>query len=153
MIVVLVIIGFLAISTVGMAQAYIGNAKLRSVAEEFRTGLMTAKVEAIKRNSAIDFVSTATGGWSISVPAAYTDNNTAIPLQHKDVTSTSVALAGVDTTNNNAVTTVRFTGNGRPDKDVVYKFTSSTATCSADVTCLNVTITLGGQINILWLLI
>ena len=148
MIVVLVIVGYLAISTIGMAQTYIGNAKLRGVTEEFRGGLMTAKVEAIKRNSAIDFVSTAKGGWSISVPAAYTTNNTAIPLQSKTIDSTTIALAGVDTANNNAVTTVRFTGSGRPDKDVIYKFTSSSAACSANVTCLNVALTSGGQINV-----
>lgn len=157
----LVVMGVLATSVLGMATSFITNAKLRSSADEFRTGLMTAKVEAIKRNASIIFNSDSTGGWGIDVPSTFTESGTLEHLQSKAAASSSLSVVAKDS-NGAALTKFRFTGSGRPSSDastevpsppsypVTYYFSVANKVCGSEsgITCLNVTITSGGQIKV-----
>lgn len=146
----LTVLGILLMSVVGFAGTYVSNAKLRSITDEFRTGLMTAKIEAIKRNSKIDFTATSNGSWSIAIPAAYTESGDIQSLQHKDIDGNSLYVVGKDV-DNVSVSVISFTGSGRPtvSKNVTFSVTIPNKTCGVDITCLNVLVTTGGQIKVI----
>ena len=159
----IVILGYLAMSAVGMVGVYILNAKLRSVADDLRMGLQTAKTEAIKRNTEIKFAPDATGwvnGWNLWIPAAYTSAGTTDQaLQSRSSAVTGITVAVVDA-GGNTVSNVYFAGNGRPSTTITspptypvkFQITPTsqacpTATVNSSYTCLNVTITSGGEVN------
>ena len=156
----LVVMGILLMSVVGMAQTFITNAKLRTSAEEFRTAITTAKVEAVKRNASIIFNSDSTGGWGIDIASAFTVSGSIEHLQTKATTSL-LSVVALDK-DGNAFTKFRFTGTGRPSSDtstevptppnypITYSFSVANKSCGSDsgITCLNVVITGGGQIKV-----
>lgn len=153
----LVVMGILLSAVVGTAQTVIANARLRAITDEFRTGLMTAKMEAIKRNSAITFNPDANGwdnGWNIKIPANFIPTGmTADPDGNLELHSKAVPTAVLTVTTDVTTTAVRFTGTGRPDAPVKFSFKPTDKTCPKDdphseFTCLNVEVTSGGQIKV-----
>jgi type IV fimbrial biogenesis protein FimT len=151
LVVVLAIVGILAMSSISLASTYITNSKLRSTVDEFRFGVQSAKQEAIKRNVAIDFTHTSNGSWKVEIPANFSPNGSVVPLQFNNVSGNKVNTEATVTGSATAVTKLRFTGSGRPDQDVTYRFTSPTETCvgaGGDVTCLNILVTGGGSLKV-----
>jgi len=162
--VVLSITVFLAISSVGMVGTYITNAKLRANADDIRIGLLTAKTEAIKRNSQIVIKPDAAGwasGWNIWIPANYTQTGTADQaLQSRSAATNNISISATDK-NGTTMAAVYFTGSGRPSTTIAspptYPITFSlvptgqscpTSSTVSDYTCLNVVLDSGGQVKI-----
>lgn len=145
----LVILGLLLTGTLNMASSYISNVKLRSIADDIRVGLLTAKAEAIKRNTVIEFTPYTTGGWKLNIPASYTVDNKDVPLQTRVVTNSVVDVSVIDD-KSVAVTKIRFTGAGRVDKEATFRVVPASYSCAVggDVTCLNVAITKAGQVQV-----
>jgi type IV fimbrial biogenesis protein FimT len=152
----LTISGIMLASASVMATSYISNSDIRSTANEFQTGLLTAKLEAIKRNSVVRFTPTSMGGWTIDIPALYTETGNIEYLQSKAITSNNVNVAAVDSSGT-AVTAISFMWSGRPSTDtinalafpVTFSFALAGQTCNSagNTICLNVILTRSGQIQ------
>jgi type IV fimbrial biogenesis protein FimT len=67
--IVVAIMGLLLAAAMPSAGEYMNNARIRGVAEQVRDGLSRARMEAIRRNSTVNFVPNGTG-WSVVVPAS-----------------------------------------------------------------------------------
>lgn len=145
----LIVLGVLLIGTLNMASSFVANVKLRSVAEDIRVGLLTAKMEAIKRNTVIEFTQFSTGGWKLNIPASQTLDNKDIPLQSRAVSNSVVTVSVVDD-KAVTVTKIRFTGAGRVDKGATFRVEPASYSCAVggDVTCLNVAITKAGNVKL-----
>src|ERR1035437_6160157 len=160
----LTVLSILLMGVVGMASSFVINAKLRSTVDEFKTGLSTAKIEAIKRNASIIFTPNSDGGWEIAIASSFTTSGSIEKLQSKAMSSSNLTVTAVDgagTTLTTATSKFRFTGSGRPSSDtstevptppqypITFKFTATGKTCGSDsgITCLNVTLTSGGQLK------
>jgi len=150
----LTVMGILLMQVVGLAQSYVANARLRTIADEFRVGLMTAKMEAIKRNTKVTFspcISCAnwSTGWRLYIPASYTDGGTTDLALTKKESITSVSIVAATTASTPVtVTTLSFTGSGRPTptNDINFDITPSVA--NDDITSLRVVLSSGGQIKV-----
>jgi type IV fimbrial biogenesis protein FimT len=84
---------------------YINNDRIRSAAEEFRSGLGSARTEAIRRNTTVNFVPAATG-WSVVLPGANGDPDQV--LMAREAKSSEAGLSAVP-----SLASVPFSGNGR----------------------------------------
>jgi len=146
----LAVMGILLMSVVGLAQSYIANARLRTTADELRVGLMTARIEAIKRNTVIAFTPSSTGGWSME------DIYNSTPLPQKSITTTPITVTVLDK-NGNSISKVSFTGSGRPGSKIPdtstvinypLKLSVKPTVANSDITDLEVRLESGGQIKV-----
>lgn len=123
---------------------YIRNDRIRSVAEEMRDGLHTARMEAIRRNTTVNFVPNATG-WSVVAPGVG-----GLPdeiLHERAARAAELALAAAPSSAN-----VAFNGSGRLTAAGVFTVdvTSSATPCQADggeARCLRLNVASGGMIR------
>jgi type IV fimbrial biogenesis protein FimT len=69
MLMVLVIVGIMTAIALPSMRTHLANADIRGVAEEMRSGLEVARTEAIRRNTAVNFVRNGVG-WTVVVPGA-----------------------------------------------------------------------------------
>jgi len=69
MLMVLVIVGIMTAIALPAMRTHLANADIRGVAEEMRSGLEVARTEAIRRNTAVNFVRNGVG-WTVVVPGA-----------------------------------------------------------------------------------
>jgi type IV fimbrial biogenesis protein FimT len=122
---------------------YIRNDRIRSVTEEMRDGLHTARMEAIRRNTTVNFVPNATG-WSVVAPGVG-----GLPdeiLHERAARAAELALAAAPSSAN-----VAFNGSGRLTAagvftvDVTPPRTVSAA--GGDARCLRVNVAPGGMIR------
>lgn len=125
---------------------YLGNVRLRQVADEFRDGLLIARQEAISRNATVQFEMTSSG-WRVVVPG--TDDTP------ESVLRTRVSYSGeAQTAKSTSSTLVRFGGNGRvPAGDNAFnaQFTPVSGSCvtrGGEYQCLNVVVTTGGNVRL-----
>ena len=124
---------------------YVRNDRIRSAAEEMRDGLQTAKLEAIRRNTTVNFVRNGTG-WSVVVPGVAGAADTVV-IQRPPMAREAMLLATA------ATNTVSFTGSGRLSTagGLTLDVSSPPQACAAqggDARCLRVTATTGGAIRL-----
>jgi len=122
---------------------YIRNDRIRSVTEEMRDGLHTARMEAIRRNTTVNFVPNATG-WSVVLPGvAGAPDET---LQSRTARSAELALAATA-----SAQTAAFNGSGRLVAGVFsVDVGAGPGECTAEggqARCLRLTVAPGGMIR------
>ena len=123
---------------------YIRDDRIRSVAEEMRDGLHAARMEAIRRNTPINFVPDATG-WAVVAPGVAGAPDEILHARIAKTAELSLAAAA-----SNAIAT--FNGSGRLTSAGVFgvDIRSSSAQCKADggeARCLRLNVTTGGMIR------
>jgi len=123
---------------------YISNDRIRSAAEEFRSGLESARMEAIRRNTTVSFVPDATG-WSVVLPGASGAPDEV--LLARAPKSNEAGLTAVST-----LASIGFNGSGRLAVPGAFSvdITPSTGTCAAaggEARCLRVAVSPGGMVR------
>ena len=63
------LIGILTVMAVPAYQGFMRNAEIRNTAETLVNGIQTARVEAIRRNAAVEIILGPGTGWTIQLPA------------------------------------------------------------------------------------
>ena len=160
----LVIMAVLLMMGVPAFSIFIQNSKLRSSAETFHAGIQTARAEAVKRNSLVEFILTDDPGDPSSTQTAVastTGSNWLIRVQDPTTllysfvegrnatqgagtTATSVVVTGT-------VSTVTFNGFGgtRLGAAATFAFTNPSggacAAASGPMRCLSIVVSVGGQ--------
>lgn len=161
----LVILAFLLMMGVPAFTTFIQNSKLRSTAETFHAGIQSARAEAVKRNSQVQFILTDDAGDSSSTQtatASATGRNWLIRVQDPttllytfiegksategsgQTTTPSVAVSGT-------VSSVTFNGFGATTlgSAATFSFTNPTGgackSAGGPMRCLNVVVSVGGQ--------
>ena len=123
---------------------YISNDRIRSAAEEMRSGLESARMEAIRRNTTVNFVPDATG-WSVILPAVGTTPDEVLiartPKHSEAALTATPSLASVG-----------FNGSGRlaAPGDFSVDIAQSGDACQAaggNARCLRVTVSPGGMVR------
>ena len=84
---------------------YIRNDRIRSAAEEVRDGLHTARMEAIRRNTTVNFVPNATG-WSVVLPGTGSVADETLHTRAPRSSENQLAAAA-------SAASVSFSGSGR----------------------------------------
>lgn len=123
---------------------YINNDRIRSAAEEFRSGLETARMEAIRRNTTVSFVPASTG-WSVVLPAA--NGNPDQVLHARAAKSNEAGLTAVA-----SLAAVGFNGSGRLAAPGAFSMdiAPSAGLCQAaggEARCLRVGVSPGGMVR------
>jgi len=167
--VAVVIMGILFALGLPAFTTYLANAKLRTTAEGFLSGLQLARAEAVRRNSNIQFVLTD----DLPTPAAVATINPVANGRHWMIRSADLSTfieakssaEGTGSDPNSAspvqidsggVSTLTFTGLGGSalGTTATFQFTNPTggnckgATPSGPMRCLNVVVSIGGQIRL-----
>jgi type IV fimbrial biogenesis protein FimT len=142
--IVMSILGLLLAAGLPTLADFMKNQRMRGVAEQVRDGMSLARLEAIRRNTAVNFVPNATG-WSVVVPASGTTAAVTIatraPLaQDTDITATPTSAQ------------VAFNGSGRLTAGTTWgvAVTQTGLTCLASggtARCLNVNVVRGGDVR------
>jgi type IV fimbrial biogenesis protein FimT len=123
---------------------YTANNRLRSVAEQMRDGLNHARLEAIRRNTTIQFVPNGTG-WTVVQPAV--GQTPAVTIARRDGYAAETSVVSTPTADS-----ISFNGSGRLTTAGPYtvRLTQSGGTCAASggtARCLNVVAVRGGQVR------
>jgi type IV fimbrial biogenesis protein FimT len=123
---------------------YINNDRIRSAAEEFRSGLEMARMEAIRRNTSVNFVPNTTG-WSVVLPGVNGDPDQV--LDSREPKSSEAGLSAAP-----SVAMIAFSGSGRPAAPGGFSvdFAPTTGTCQAaggEARCLRVAVSPGGMVR------
>jgi type IV fimbrial biogenesis protein FimT len=122
---------------------YVRNDRVRAVAEEMRDGLHTARLEAIRRNTTVNFVP-ANSAWSVVVPGTNGLPDETLH-QRRALASDNKILATA------SALTVSFNGSGRLTGGAfsvdVASTTNACVSGGGDVRCLRVTVAPGGMIR------
>lgn len=143
-VVTMAILGFAFMVAIPNFTTWIYNTKIRTAAESISYGLMLARTEAIRRNSAVRFTleSATSSGWTIAVDS----DNTVIQQRYAAEGANGVVL---QTTPSNA-TTVTYTAIGwtrtnTDGSDTLSQITvDSSKLSAADSRELNVVLNAGG---------
>jgi type IV fimbrial biogenesis protein FimT len=141
--VAMLILSIVLAKSVPSLMDYIRNDRIRSVTEEMRDGLHTARMEAIRRNTSVNFVPNASG-WSVILPgvAGAPDEE----LHARTARSSELVLAA---TASGAVAT--FNGSGRLTGGAFSVDVGAGAgECTADggqARCLRLNVAPGGMIR------
>jgi type IV fimbrial biogenesis protein FimT len=123
---------------------YVRNDRVRAVAEEMRDGLHSARMEAIRRNTTVNFVP-AGSAWSVVQPGVNGLPDTTL-LRRNAVATDSKIVA------NASAAMASFNGSGRLAVAGVFSvdvasITNACVTGGGDVRCLRVTVAPGGMIR------
>ncbi len=123
---------------------YINNDRIRSAAEEFRAGLGSARTEAIRRNTTVNFVPAATG-WSVVLPGANGDPDQV--LMARTAKSNEAGLSAAP-----SLASVAFNGSGRLAAPGAFSVDIApvAGVCQAaggEARCLRVTVSPGGMVR------
>lgn len=123
---------------------YISNDRIRSAAEEFRSGLESARMEAIRRNTTVNFVPDATG-WSVVLPGVNGDPDEVLNARAPKSSEAGVSAAP-------SLASVAFNGSGRPAAPGAFSvdIVPSAQACQADggeARCLRVAVSPGGMVR------
>jgi type IV fimbrial biogenesis protein FimT len=151
--IILVIIAILVALSAPVMQQYFLNNRIRSVTEQLRDGLQKTRLEAIRRNTTVNFTQSGTGGttgtgWSIALPGASTT------LYSRTAESGEAAVTATGTTTP-ANLQPAFNGSGRFANGISsYTITVTSGTCATQATpntgnrCLNVVVSSLGNTKI-----
>jgi type IV fimbrial biogenesis protein FimT len=123
---------------------YISNDRIRSAAEEFRSGLESARMEAIRRNTTVNFVPDATG-WSVVLPGVSGDPDEVLLARAPKSSEAGVSAAP-------SLASVAFNGSGRLAAPGAFSvdIAPSADACQAaggEARCLRVTVSPGGMVR------
>lgn len=151
------IVGFLLVMGIPSFTGYIQNSRLRSAAESCLAGLQRARAEAVRQNGNIQFLLTDSAATAANVAIAAplaTGRNWMI--RSADLTtfiegSPQITQATVDV-DGGGVAGITFNGLGRSDlaTTATIQFSNPTGGACAPagpMRCLNIQITVGGQIR------
>jgi type IV fimbrial biogenesis protein FimT len=138
------ILSIVLAKTIPSVMDYIRDDRIRSVAEEMRDGLHAARMEAIRRNTTINFVPNATG-WSVVAPGVAGAPDEILHARTAKTAELSLATAA-------SGANVAFNGSGRLTTAGVFSvdIRSSTVQCQADggeARCLRLNVASGGMIR------
>jgi type IV fimbrial biogenesis protein FimT len=142
--IVLGIFGLLLAAGLPSVTEFINNQRLRGAAEQVRDGMSLARLEAIRRNTTVNFVPSGTG-WSVVIPAA--GSTPATTLATRSPYGQESAITATPTT-----TVAGFNGSGRLSSGTTFgvALTQTGQTCVASggtARCLNINIVRGGDIR------
>ncbi|GGP25768.1 GspH/FimT family pseudopilin [Silvimonas amylolytica] len=156
LIIVLAITAILIALSAPALQQYMINNRIRSVAEQMRDGIQKARLEAIRRNTPVNFSQTdnsgnlgsAGTGWSIGLPGASS------AIYTRPAESGEAALTASGSTTPSSLQPA-FSGNGRFANGITnYTVTVNSGTCATQTNpgtgnrCLNVVVTTLGNAKI-----
>jgi|GEM_PF-6786780 len=148
LLVVLAIMGILLMGMVSLGKNYVANAKVRSTSEELREGLLYARMQAITRNTVVNFSATSNGSWQVTTPFSTPANAV---IQSRSTNVAAINVVGVDATGNTLMST-SFSGSGRPVNPLIFNITPQAVSCNGanggSATCLRVQVDNGGQVKI-----
>ncbi|MBB5191973.1 type IV fimbrial biogenesis protein FimT [Silvimonas terrae] len=151
--IVLTITAILVALTAPALQQYFLNNRIRSVTEQVRDGLQKARMEAIRRNTTVNFSLSGSGGttgtgWNIVLPSASTT------LYSRTAESGEATLTATGSTTPGSLQPA-FNGSGRFANGITgYTVTVTSGTCSTQSSpnsgnrCLNVVVSSLGNIKI-----
>ncbi len=142
--VVVAIVCILLAAGLPITSDYMKNQRMRGVAEQVRDGLSLARLEAIRRNTTVNFVPNGSG-WSVVVPASGTTAAITITTRSPYNDDGSITVSP-------SATQAGFNGSGRLSSASSYSvgLADSTLTCAASGgtgRCLNVNVARGGDIR------
>jgi type IV fimbrial biogenesis protein FimT len=123
---------------------YVRNDRVRAVAEEMRDGLQSARLEAIRRNTTVNFVPNGSA-WSVIQPGVAGTPDTTLAQRTAMGAETQVSAVA-------SGPSVSFNGSGRLGTAGGFTVDVSSAanacvTAGGDVRCLRVTVSPGGMIR------
>ena len=151
------LIGILTVMAIPAYQGFMRNAEIRNTAETLANGIQTARVEAIRRNGAVEIILGPGTGWTIQLPATGEQVE-----QHPDGVGSGTATVVINDLDNNWVTddtdADRITFNGMgwriPNSDSsplisrMDVFNTTAGTCKHDANgtlrCLRLVVSTGG---------
>jgi type IV fimbrial biogenesis protein FimT len=156
----LVIVGILLVAGVPNFSTFLQNSQIRNAAEAIQNGLTLARVEAVRRNTNVQFIlDTASYAWSVQCEAP----SASCPGTGFDPSSIQTRPAAEGSTNATVAvapataTTLSFNGLGKvtaatlaAGATATFGVTNSTGGACAPtgpMRCLNVVVTPGGQIR------
>ena len=146
MMVTAIILGIVMAIAVPSFVDFIGNTRIRTIAESLRSGLQLARAEAVKRNAIVVFTLNADTSWNIG--CAIVTATCPASIQAKSAAEGSSDSITLTMVGNNAV---RFTSLGTVDPSVVGQLTQVDIDHSdLDVNVskdLRVTIGVGGNVR------
>ena len=142
--IVVAVIGMLLAAAMPSAAEYMTNARIRGVAEQFRDGISLARMEAIRRNTTVNFVANGTG-WSVVVPAV--GQTPTVTLASRSPYAAESAI-----TASPSVDQIAFNGAGRLTTagPFTVNVSQTSGTCAASggsVRCLRISAVRGGNIR------
>lgn len=155
-IVTVAIMGILLALGIPSLSEYIQNARLRASASELRDGLMTARMEAIRRNATISI--TVAGQDASNNPLSWNiatiSRSRIAPKSERSFVVTHTDSAGTVTTLNTSTSaSVSFGGDGRTSAGAgsfnIYA-AGGASSCQADggaLVCMRVTVGTGGVVR------
>ncbi len=151
------LIGILTVMAIPAYQGFMRNAEIRNTAETLVNGIQTARVEAIRRNAAVEIILGPGTGWTIQLPATGEQVE-----QHPDGVGSGTATVVINDLDNDWVTddadADRMTFNGMgwriPNSDSsplisrMDVFNTTAGTCKHDaggtLRCLRLVVSTGG---------
>jgi type IV fimbrial biogenesis protein FimT len=123
---------------------YISNDRIRAAAEEMRSGLQSARMEAIRRNTTVSYVPDGTG-WAVVLPGVNGDPDQ--ELLARAPKANEGALIATP-----SIASVAFNGSGRLTTPGGFSvdITPGAESCAAaggETRCLRVTVSPGGMVR------
>lgn len=137
-----VIIAILVVIGLPNFRAYLVNDQIRRVADEYHSGLLFSKTEAIRRNATVQFNPNGVG-WNVNLVA----DNSVLMSRGVEPQESSIAV-------NVTAAQLAFTGSGRVQPaanftiDVTCPTQGQCAASNGTVRCLRVVVSAGGQVSI-----
>lgn len=142
MAIVVAIIGILAAAGMPMMSEFMRDNQVRAMAERFSDGLARARIEAVQRNAAVDFVVDGKG-WRIDLPDS---GGGATKLRETPGTSADAQL-----TVNASHAQLSFNGRGRAGTSgFMIDFGHAAGTCAdagGEIRCLRITVSPLGAVR------
>lgn len=146
--------------------AFIQNSKIRNAAEAIQNGLSLARVEAVRRNTSVQFVLGTGSSWTVGCETATTDCPASIQSRSTAEGSTNAAVAttevaastNVINTTPTFTDTLGFNGLGGitsvtlpAGSNAIFNITNpnggACAVADGPMRCLRVVVTSGGQVR------
>lgn len=159
----LVVLGILLAMGVPSFSAWIQSSQIRNSAESIQNGLMHARAEAVRRNTAVrfQFVTDLTGGCALSVTGSSWVVSLDDPTGSCDSPASDAAPRIVQSrsgtegsrnavVNGNGISSITFNGIGQATPAATIDISNPTGGACATagpMRCMRVTVTTGGQVR------
>jgi type IV fimbrial biogenesis protein FimT len=124
---------------------YMGNMRIRSVADQMRDGLMRAKTEAVKRNASVAFLPLGSG-WSVVLPASGTV--AALTLASRPALASEAVLAVTPSRSSVTFNGSGWVGDGTSFTADVRAAGGACRAGGGTIRCLRVSVTGAGDIAV-----
>jgi type IV fimbrial biogenesis protein FimT len=140
------IVAFLLFAAMPSFSTWIQKVQIRTAAEAIQNGLQLARTEAVRQNTAVQFVLGTGTGWTVGCVASSASCPAEIQSRPANEGSSNATVATTG-----GATTVTFNGLGRSAAAIDFNVANPTGgDCVADggpMRCLRVAVSAGGQIR------